>query len=72
MPRDPSIQVEATVIEGLTATKFRVAMENGKSLAATLSGKMRLEFIRVLPGDKVLVELSPYDLSKGRIVSRRN
>lgn len=60
----------ATVKEALPNAVFRVALENGHVVIAHVSGKMRMHFIRILPGDKVTVELSPYDLSKGRIVYR--
>lgn len=64
------IEIEGQVVEALPATTFRVELENGHTILAHLSGKMRVNFIRVLPGDKVLVELTPYDLSKGRITKR--
>ena len=60
----------ATVIEALPNAVFRVELENGHEVLAHISGKMRKHFIRILPGDKVLVELSPYDLTRGRIVYR--
>jgi translation initiation factor IF-1 len=65
-----SIRITATVKEALPNAVFRVALENGHQVIAHVSGKMRMHFIRILPGDKVTVELSPYDLSKGRIVYR--
>ncbi len=65
-----TIEIEGQVIEALPATTFKVELENGHTILAHLSGKMRVNFIRVLPGDKVLVELTPYDLSKGRITKR--
>ncbi len=70
MPKDDAIQVEATVIEPLPNAMFRLALENEHQVLAHISGKMRKNFIRILPGDRVLVELSPYDLSRGRIVYR--
>jgi len=66
-----SIRVEGVVKELLPNTMFRVELENGHEILAHISGKMRLHFIRILPGDKVTVEMSPYDLSKGRITYRR-
>jgi translation initiation factor IF-1 len=69
MAGDPSIQVEGTVIEELEATKFRVGLANGKTVIAVSSGQLRLDFTRVLPGSKVLLDLDPYDLSQGRIIS---
>ena len=70
MPKDDAIQVEATVIEPLPNAMFRLALENKHQVLAHISGKMRKHFIRILTGDRVLVELSPYDLSRGRIVYR--
>ncbi|HBP21020.1 MAG TPA: translation initiation factor IF-1 [Planctomycetes bacterium] len=70
MAREDSITLEATVREALPNATFRVELENGHEVLARVSGKMRKFFIRILPGDKVLVELSPYDLTKGRIVFR--
>jgi len=64
------IVLEGTVAETLPSTTFRVELENGHEVLAHISGKMRVHYIRLLPGDKVLVELSPYDLSKGRITRR--
>ncbi len=66
-----SIRVGGEVKEVLPNTMFRVTLENGHEILAHISGKMRLNFIRILPGDKVTVEMSPYDLSKGRIVFRQ-
>ena len=68
--RQEPITLEAIVREALPNATFRVELENGHSVLARVSGKMRKFFIRILPGDKVLVELSPYDLTKGRIVFR--
>lgn len=65
-----SVQVEGTVVENLPGTKYRVELDNGFRIVAHLSGKMRMNFIKVIPGDRVLIELSPYDLTKGRIVYR--
>jgi translation initiation factor IF-1 len=68
--KEESIEVEATVAETLPNAMFRVELEGGHLVLAHISGKMRRHFIRILPGDKVLVELSPYDLNRGRIVYR--
>jgi translation initiation factor IF-1 len=68
--KDLSEKKEGLVIEALPATNFKVKLDSGEEILAHLSGKMRLHFIRVLPGDKVLVELSPYDKTKGRITRR--
>lgn len=70
MPRDEAIQVEATVLEPLPNAMFRVELDNKHKVLAHISGRMRKNFIRILPGDRVLVELSPYDLTRGRIVYR--
>ena len=70
MARENAITLEAIVREALPNATFRVALENGHEVLARVSGKMRKYFIRILPGDKVLVELSPYDLTKGRIIFR--
>jgi len=70
MPKEEAIEVVATVVEPLPNAMFRVELENGHAVLAHISGKMRKHFIRILPGDKVLVELSPYDLSRGRITYR--
>jgi translation initiation factor IF-1 len=66
--REDAIKVEGTVVEVLSNTLFRVALPNGHRVLAHVSGKMRLHFVRVAPGDKVNLEISPYDLSKGSIV----
>ncbi len=66
-----SIRIEGVVKEVLPNTMFRVTLENGHEIMAHISGRMRLNFIRILPGDKVTVEMSPYDLTKGRIVFRQ-
>ncbi|TMQ71265.1 MAG: translation initiation factor IF-1 [Candidatus Eisenbacteria bacterium] len=70
MAKEEGIQVEGTVIEPLPNAMFRVELENKHVVLAHISGKMRMHFIKILPGDKVTVELSPYDLSRGRIVYR--
>jgi translation initiation factor IF-1 len=70
MPKESAIQVEGTVIESLSNATFRVELENGHRVLAYVSGKMRMHFIKILPGDKVMLELSPYDLSRGRITYR--
>ena len=70
MPKEETIEVEGVVIETLPNAMFRVELENKHEVLAHISGKMRKHFIRILPGDKVLVELSPYDLKRGRIVYR--
>ena len=69
-PKEDAIEVMATVIEPLPNAMFRVELENKHRVLAHISGKMRKNFIRILPGDKVAVELSPYDLTRGRIVYR--
>jgi translation initiation factor IF-1 len=70
MPKEEPIEVEGRVIEPLPNAMFRVELENGHRVLAHISGKMRMHFIKILPGDKVTVELSPYDLTRGRIVYR--
>jgi translation initiation factor IF-1 len=65
------MEVEGTVVELLPNTMFRIELVNGHRILAHASGRMRLNFIRVLPGDKVLIEMSPYDLTRGRIILRR-
>ena len=70
MAKEESIQVEGKVLETLPNAMFRVELPNGHKVLAHVSGKMRMYFIKILPGDKVTVELSPYDLSRGRIVYR--
>ncbi len=70
MPKKETIEVEGTVLEALPNAMFRVELANGHVVLAHISGKIRMHYIRVLPGDRVLVELSPYDLSRGRIVYR--
>ena len=71
MAKEDQIEMEGKVIDTLPNTMFRVELENGHVVTAHISGKMRLHFIRILPGDKVLIEMSPYDLSKGRITFRQ-
>ncbi|MBA2272771.1 MAG: translation initiation factor IF-1 [Actinobacteria bacterium] len=68
--KEEGIQVEGAVIEPLPNAMFRVELDNGHRVLAHISGKMRMHYIRILPGDRVLVELSPYDLSRGRVVFR--
>jgi translation initiation factor IF-1 len=68
--KEESLKLEGTVKELLPNTMFRVQLENGHLVLAHISGKMRMHFIRILPGDKVMLEISPYDLSKGRITYR--
>jgi translation initiation factor IF-1 len=72
MSKEEGIEVEGTVVEPLPNAMFRVELENGHRVLAHISGKMRMHFIRILPGDKVTVELSPYDLTRGRIIYRFN
>jgi translation initiation factor IF-1 len=68
--KEQALEVEATVVEPLPNAMFRVELENGHRILAHISGKMRMHFIKILPGDKVTVELSPYDLTRGRITYR--
>jgi translation initiation factor IF-1 len=70
MSKEDAIEVQGTILENLPNAMFRVELENGQTILAYVSGKMRMHFIKILPGDKVTVELSPYDLSKGRITYR--
>jgi translation initiation factor IF-1 len=70
MAKKDAIEVEGKVVELLPNTMFRVDLANGHRILANVSGKMRLHFIRILPGDSVMVEMSPYDLTKGRITFR--
>lgn len=70
MPKEEAIQVEGTVVESLPNAMFRVNLDNGHKVLAHISGKMRMHYIRILPGDRVKLALSPYDLSQGRIVHR--
>jgi translation initiation factor IF-1 len=69
-PKDDTILVEGTVVEPLPNAMFRVELENGHKILAHISGKMRMHYIRIAPGDRVQVELTPYDLSRGRITYR--
>ena len=70
MSKEDVIEVEGTVVESLPNTQFKVELENGHQVLAHISGKLRMNYIRIVPGDKVTVEMSPYDLSKGRITWR--
>lgn len=70
MAKEDVIEVEGIVVEALPNAMFRVEIQNGHRLLAHISGKLRMNFIRILPGDKVTVELSPYDLTRGRIIWR--
>ena len=70
MSKADVIEIEGTVVEKLPNTMFQVELENGHIVLAHISGKLRMNFIKILPGDKVTLEMSPYDLSKGRIVWR--
>jgi translation initiation factor IF-1 len=70
MGKEPLIEVEGTVVEPLPNAMFRVELKNGHRVLAHVSGKMRMHFIRILPGDRVKLELSPYDLTRGRITYR--
>ncbi len=70
MAKEDSIEVQGTVLETLPNAMFRVEMENGHKILAHISGKMCMHFIKILPGDRVTVELSPYDLTRGRITYR--
>ena len=70
MPKKEAIEVEGTVLESLPNAMFRVELPNGHMVLAHISGKIRMHYIKILPGDRVLIELSPYDLSRGRITYR--
>jgi translation initiation factor IF-1 len=70
MAKEEGIQVEGNVIEALANTQFRVKLDNGHEVLAHVAGKMRKHFIRIVPGDRVIVEVTPYDLNRGRIVYR--
>ena len=72
MAKSDSIELEGTVLEKLPNAMFRVELENGHEILAHISGKLRMNYIRILPGDKVTLEMSPYDLTKGRIIWRDN
>ena len=71
MAKQSSIEQDGTIIEALSNAMFRVELENGHVITAHISGKMRMHYIKILPGDKVKVEISPYDLSRGRIIFRK-
>ncbi|MBT32910.1 translation initiation factor IF-1 [Chondrinema litorale] len=70
MPKQDNIELDGTIVEALSNARFRVKLENGHTILAHISGKMRMNYIRILPGDKVKLEMTPYDLTKGRIVYR--
>ncbi|RKX64705.1 MAG: translation initiation factor IF-1 [Thermodesulfobacteriota bacterium] len=70
MPKEEAIEVEGRVVEALPNAMFRVELDNGHRVLAHIAGKLRMHFIKILPGDRVKVELSPYDLGRGRIVYR--
>ena len=70
MSKQPAIEQDGAIIEALSNATFRVELENGHEISAHISGKMRMNYIKILPGDKVKVEMSPYDLTKGRITYR--
>ena len=70
MAKQSAIEQDGTIVEALSNAMFRVELENGHEIIAHISGKMRMNYIKILPGDKIRVEMSPYDLSKGRIVFR--
>ena len=70
MAKDDYIEVEATVVEALPNSQFKVRLENGAVILAHVSGKIRMHYIRILPGDRVTVDISPYDLTRGRITFR--
>ncbi|MEA3444114.1 MAG: translation initiation factor IF-1 [Bacteroidota bacterium] len=70
MAKQPSIEQDGVIIEALSNAMFRAELENGHIITAHISGKMRMHYIKILPGDKVKIEMSPYDLSKGRITFR--
>ena len=70
MAKDDVIEIEGKVVEALPNAAFKVELENGHIILAHISGKLRMNFIRILPGDKVTIEMSPYDLTKGRIIWR--
>jgi translation initiation factor IF-1 len=70
MAKQPPIEIDGTIVEALSNAMFKVELENGHVIIAHISGKMRMHYIKILPGDKVKVEMSPYDLTKGRICYR--
>jgi len=71
MAKEEAIEVEGKVVEALPNAMFRVELDNGHKVLAHISGKIRMNFIRILPGDRVKIELSPYDLTRGRIIYRQ-
>ena len=71
MAKSDSIEVEGVVVEALPNAMFKIKLENGHEILGHISGKMRMHYIKILPGDKVTVEISPYDLSRGRIIYRK-
>ena len=71
MAKEPAIEQDGVIVEALSNAMFKVELDNGHELTAHISGKMRLHYIRILPGDRVKVEMSPYDLTKGRITWRK-
>jgi translation initiation factor IF-1 len=70
VPKEEAIVLDGTVVETLANTKFRIKIDSGHEILAHISGKMRKHFIRIIPGDRVTVEVSPYDLTRGRIIYR--
>jgi len=70
MAKQSNLEIDGTIIESLSNAMFRVELENGHVVIAHISGKMRMHYIKILPGDKVKLEMSPYDLSRGRIIYR--
>ena len=70
MPKEEALVLEGTVVETLANTKFRIKVDSGHEILAHISGKMRRHYIRIIPGDKITVEVSPYDLTRGRIIYR--
>ena len=70
MPKDDVMEFEGTVVEAMPGATFKVELDNGVQIQAHISGKLRMNYIKILPGDKVTVEMSPYDLTKGRIIWR--
>ena len=72
MAKQSAIEQDGTIVEALSNAMFRVELENGHEIIAHISGKMRMHYIKILPGDKIRVEMSPYDLSKGRITTKNS
>ena len=70
MAKEPNIEIDGSILEALPNAMFRVKLDNGHTVLAHVSGKMRMHYIKILPGDKIKLELSPYDLSRGRITFR--